>query len=145
MSLAGAVTCFRHQKHDGSAEAARGVTCEVDGSNGIDVVMYIGGMRPSFSAILPGKLRARPLQAYSQTIPSKYRTISILCHGISIVLSNRSLWRIGRRKTHRAAMRWPILVQYCMAPHLHIHPPHGSCCFGCSSCSLLHVTCTACV
>ena len=48
------------------------ITCEVDGADGVDMVMDIGRVRPSLSSILPGKLRARPLQAYSQAVPAAH-------------------------------------------------------------------------
>lgn len=48
--------------------ACQQITCEVDGADGIDVVVDIGRVGPPFSSILSGELRARPLQPYPEPV-----------------------------------------------------------------------------
>ena len=43
-------------------------TCEIDGPNGIDMVVDIGGVRPPFTPIWTGKLGPGPLQPDSQPV-----------------------------------------------------------------------------
>ena len=38
-------------------------TCEIDGADGVDVIMDVGWVRPALSAVLPGKLWAWALHA----------------------------------------------------------------------------------
>ena len=47
-------------------------TCEVDGADGVDMIMDVGWVRPALSAVLPGKFRARALHPDAQAISADH-------------------------------------------------------------------------
>ncbi len=48
-------------------------TCEVDGADGIDMVMHVGGVRPALAAICSCKLRPRAFHSNAQPVPAPHR------------------------------------------------------------------------
>ena len=65
---------FQVSRFEGSK---RTITCEVDGANGVDVVVHIGGVGAALTAVRARKLRpwssqpdAQPVPAHSPSTPS---------------------------------------------------------------------------
>ena len=60
------------QSYGSFSPGAMSCTCEVDGADGVDVIMDIGWVRPALSTVLPCKFWAGALHPDAQAISADH-------------------------------------------------------------------------